>query len=187
MNSQKKPRNRSSNVILECYYNARIISYMVLRSNFGYGIKRIKKLEDIIDGYFDDYSSGKYESGFFINQMLSRGVDVRKFANEIPSRVKLKIVYGGKIPRDARRNDIENASLLLCTFFGITTYALNHDMKISANKIRDAYLPAMKFNFECLSEKNRMSIEDVVRVMIDECGYVDPRYIIEKETGQIER
>lgn len=59
-----KPRN-DSNTMLECYYNCRMVSYLVLHDKFGFGQKRITNLEKAVDKYLDDYSDGVYKTGFF--------------------------------------------------------------------------------------------------------------------------
>ena len=64
----------------------------------------------------------------------------------------------------------------LYTFFAITMYALNKDMKVSVRKLDEIYSYWMLFNFECLAEKNRLRIEDIVMVIANECDSLDPRY-----------
>lgn len=171
---------RIERIMVDCYYNSRIVSYLVLHDKFGFGQKRIVNLEKAVDKYLDDYADSVYEKGFFENEIVRRGVDLRGFVNKIPSRVKMMLTYGDKIPK---RMDPKNMSIMqasVYTFFAITIYALNRDMKVSIKKINEIYLHWMMFNFECLAEKNRLRIEDIVRVMIDECGYLDHRYAIEK-------
>lgn len=167
---------RIERIMVECYYNSRIVSYLVLHDKFGFGQKRIANLEKAVDKYLDDYADSVYEKGFFENEIAKRGVDLRGFVNLIPSRVKMMLAYGDKIPKrmDPKNMNIMQASVY--TFFAITIYALNRDMKVSIKKINEVYMHWMAFNFGCLAEKGRLTIEDVVKVMIDECGYLDRRY-----------
>lgn len=165
-----------SNTMLECYHNSRMVSYLVLHDKFGFGQKRIVNLEKAVDQYLDDYSQDVYERGYFENQLAKRGVDVRAFVNKIPSRVKMMLTYGKKIPKKLMPHDVNIIRSSLYTFFAITMYALNKDMKVSVKKLNEIYSYWMIFNFECLAEKNRMQIEDIVFVIADECGYLDPRY-----------
>ena len=168
---------RSDNItMLESYYNSRMVSYLVLHDKFGFGQKRIVNLEKAVDQYLDDYSRDVYERGYFENQLTKRGIDVRSFVNKIPSRVKMMLTYGKKIPKKLTPHDVNIIRSSLYTFFAITMYALNKDMKVSVKKLNEIYSYWMLFNFECLAEKNRLRIDDIVIVIADECGYLDPRY-----------
>lgn len=60
-------RNRTASTMLECYYNSRLIGYLVLHDKFGFGQKRIVRLENAVDKYLDDYSNNLYETGYFEN------------------------------------------------------------------------------------------------------------------------
>ena len=170
-----KQRN-DNNTILECYYNSRIVSYLVLHDKFGFGHKRITNLEKAVDKYLNDYSDGAIEKGFFENELIRRGVDLSGFVNKIPSRVKMMLTYGKHIPKKLAPRDVIMIKSSLYTFFAITMYALNNDMKVSVRKLDEIYSYWMLFNFECLAEKNRLRIEDIVLVIADECNYLDPRY-----------
>lgn len=170
-----KLRN-DSNTMLECYYNSRMVSYLVLHDKFGFGQRRIVNLEKAVNKYLDDYADNVYEKGFFENELVRRGVDLRGFVNRIPSRVKMMLTYGKKIPKKLTPHDVNIIRSSLYTFFAITLYALNKDMKVSAKKLNEIYAYWMLFNFECLAEKNRLSMYDIVLVIADECGYLDPRY-----------
>ena len=168
---------RSDNItMLESYYNSRMVSYLVLHDKFGFGQKRIVNLEKAVDQYLDDYSRDVYERGYFEDQLAKRGIGVRAFVNKIPSRVKMMLTYGKKIPKKLTPHDVNIIRSSLYTFFAITMYALNKDMKVSVKKLNEIYSYWMIFNFECLAEKNRLSMYDIVLVIADECGYLDPRY-----------
>lgn len=174
-------KDRNTNTMLECYYNSRIVSYLVLHDKFGFGQKRIANLEKAVDKYLDDYSEGIYKTGFFEEELEKKGIDLRRFVNKIPSRVKMMLTYGKRIPKKLGPKDMTIIRSSVYTFFAITMYALNRDMKVSIKKLTEVYTHWMMFDFECLAEKNRLRIEDIVRVMIDECSYLDPRFAIQSE------
>lgn len=175
MNQQIK-RNRTNTTLLECYYNSRLVTYLVLHDKFGYGQKRIKRLEDAVDKYLDDYSTGEYPKGYFEREMKKRGIDAHEVVSKIPSRAKLFLTYGDKLPKRIKPSDLATINAALFTFFAITLYAMNKDMKISCVKLKDEFLKWLQFNFERLAEKDRLKIEDIVLVMVEECGYLDQRY-----------
>ena len=166
--------------ILSAYYNSRIVSYLVLHDKFGFGEKRIQKLEQTVDKYLDEYEDGIYKTGFFEAEMKERGIDVRSAVHEIPTRIRMMLTYGSRIPK---RITPQDATAIRCTmeaFFAITLYALTKDMKVSVKRLREIYLRWMQFHFECLGEKNRLKIGDVVAVLCEECNYLDPRYAKEE-------
>lgn len=162
--------------ILETYYNGRIIGYLVLHDKFRFGEKRIRKLEQAVDKYLDDYEKNIYQAGFFEDQMKKRGIDVKTVVHEVPTRIRMMLTYGSRIPK---RITPQDATIIRCsmqTFYAVTLYALNKDMKVSIKRLQEIYLKWMQFNFKCLGEKNRLKIEDVVAVLCEECNYIDPRY-----------
>ena len=171
-------------IMVECYYNSRIVSYLTLRDRFGYGKKRILKLQNATDKYIDDYAADVYPRGFFEAEIVKKGVDLRGFVNSIPSRVNLMLVYGDNVPKRVKPSDIPVIRRAVYTFFAINIYAINKDMGVSIKKINEEYLPGMKNNFSCLAEKGRLTIEDVVKVMIEECSYLDHRYEVIGDVDQ---
>ena len=88
----------------------------------------------------------------------------------------MMFTFGNSIPKKLAPHDVNIIRSSLYTFFAITLYALNKDMKVSAKKLNEIYSYWMMFNFECLAEKNRLSMYDIVLVIADECSYLDPRY-----------
>ena len=86
------------------------------------------------------------------------------------------LTYGKSMSKKLTTHDVNIIQSSLYTFFAITIYAMNKDMKVSIKKIKDVYMYWMLFNFECLAEKNRLRMEDIVFVIADECSYLDPRY-----------
>ncbi len=162
--------------ILETYYNSRIVSYLVLHDKFGFGEKRIKKLEETVNKYFDDYDDGMYQVGFFETEMKKRGIDVKSVVHEIPTRIRMMLTYGSRIPKRITPQDATTIRCSMQTFYAVTLYALNKDMKVSIKRLQEIYLKWMQFNFECMGEKNRLKIDDIVTVLCEECNYLDPRY-----------
>ena len=172
-------RKDQTATILSAYYNSRVVSYLVLHDKFGFGWKRIQKLEQAVDKYLDDYEDDVYQAGFFESEMQGKGIDVRSVVHEIPTRIRMMLTYGSRIPKRITPQDATTIRCSMQTFYAVTLYALNRDMKVSVKKLQEIYLKWMKFNFECLGEKNRLRIEDVVTVLCEECGYLDPRYVRE--------
>lgn len=172
---------RTGLTILETYYNSRIVSYLVLHDKLGFGEKRIKKLEETVNKYFDDYDDGVYQVGFFENEMKKRGIDVKSVVHEIPTRIRMMLTYGSRIPKRITPQDATTIRCSMQTFYAVTMYALNKDLKVSVAKLKEVYLRWMAFDFACLAEKNRLKIDDIVLTMAEECNYIDPRYV--KEGG----
>ena len=166
--------------ILSAYYNSRIVSYLVLHDKFGFGEKRIQKLEQTVDKYLNEYEDEIYKTGFFEAEMKERGIDVRSAVHEIPTRIRMMLTYGSRIPKRITPQDATTIRCSMQTFYAVTMYALNKDMKVSVAKLKEVYLRWMAFNFACLAEKNRLKIDDIVLTMAQECNYIDPRYVKER-------
>ena len=171
--------DKKTTAIHESYCNTRLVSYLVLHDKFGFGQKRIERLESAVDEYLDDFIDGKYESDYFDTQLRKRGIYVREIVAKIPARVRLRLAYGRNVPKRLGTEELSLISESLRTFFAITLVALIKVLHIPILQIKDEYLKWMQFNFECLAEKNRLTIDDIVAVLAEECGYVDRRYKVE--------
>lgn len=171
----KNARNITQS-ILQAYFNLRMVSYLTVHDKLDFGGKRIANLEQTVNQYIEDYDAGLYPSGFFMDQMQSKSIDVRSVAHEIPARQRMMLAYGSRIPKRISPQDMSAIRAAVQTYLAVSCYALNRDMRVSIKKLKAQYLPHILFIVECLAEKNRLRIEDIVYVLADECSYIDPRY-----------
>ena len=162
--------------IMQTYYNIRIVSYLVLHDNFGFTGKKIINLEKVVDKYLTDYESGLLPTGFFVEQMNEKGIDVQAIVKDIPSRERMILAYGDKIPKRISPQDMSAIRVTMQTYLAIGLYAINKDMRISVKKIKEIYLPSLASCIECLADKKRLKLIDIIAIIAEECNYLDPRY-----------
>ena len=164
--------------VYESWCNCKLVSYLVLHDKLGFGVKRIDRLESTIGKYLDDFiQSDDYADDFFDKQLRKKGIYVHEIVAKIPARVRLKLTFGKKIPKKLGKENLSDIGGSLRAFLEIALYVLIKEFKLTHSQLNE-YLSWMQFNFECLADKNRLTIEDIVPVLEKECGYLDPRYII---------
>lgn len=171
----KNVRNISQS-ILQAYFNLRMVSYLVAHDKLDFGGRRIANLEKTVNQYIEDYDAGIYPEKFFMDQMQGKGIDVRTITHEIPSRQRMMLAYGSRIPKRISPQDLSAIRLAIQTYLAISSYALNKNMHVPLKTLKEIYFPCIFFNVECLAEKERLRIEDIVAVLADECNYMDSRY-----------
>lgn len=165
-----------TDTILQAYFNIRLASYLTVHDRLGFKSVRLIRLEQTVNQYIEDYDADIYPSGFFMDQMQRKGIDVRSVANGIPARQRMMLAYGSRIPKRISPQDMLAIRTTVQTYLAVSCYALNKDMRVSIRNLREQYLPHILFIVECLAEKNRLQVEDIVYVLADECDYIDPRY-----------
>lgn len=81
-----KAQSNADYLIEESYYNVRMMAYHALHDKFGFGHKRIIKVEQTIDAYVENAKDGTTgeELGFYLKDKCK--IDVRKETNKIPYR-----------------------------------------------------------------------------------------------------
>lgn len=164
--------------IFESWSNSKLVSYLILHDKLGFGAKRIERLESTTNKYLNEFvENDDYEDDFFDKQLRKKGIYVHEIVAKIPARVRLKLTFGKKIPKKLGKENLSDIGGSLRAFLAISLYVLGKDFKLTHSQL-DEYLKWMQFNFECLAEKNRLAIEDIVPVLAKECNYLDPRYKI---------
>lgn len=85
-NHARKQSNTES-LIYDSYMNIRLIAYQILHDKFGFGQKRIIRVEQTIDEYINTWSDGSLSTAkmqFFMKEKC--GIDVKEQANMVPFR-----------------------------------------------------------------------------------------------------
>ena len=87
-----KAQSNADYLIEESYYNVRMMAYQALHDKFGFGHKRIIKVEQTIDAYVENAKDGTTgeELGFYLKDKCK--IDVREETNKIPYRESFYLV-----------------------------------------------------------------------------------------------
>lgn len=87
-----KAQSNADYLIEESYYNVRMMAYQALHDKFGFGHKRIIKVEQTIDAYVENAKDGTTgeELCFYLKDKCK--IDVREETNKIPYRESFYLV-----------------------------------------------------------------------------------------------
>lgn len=81
-----KQKREADNLITESYLNIKLIAYQILHDKFGFGQKRITRVDNTIDAYLlaaeDGLTADKLE--YLLKEKFD--IDVRDEANKVPFR-----------------------------------------------------------------------------------------------------
>ncbi|WP_304322967.1 hypothetical protein [Phocaeicola plebeius] len=112
-----------------------MIGYIILHDKFGFGQKRIVRLQKLLKQYLDVASAGG-ENGRDLSAMMKQKyeIDVQEKVRSVPQR-QLMILYAKKgfcIEREAYR--LSSASLF--NYFALTLTILKKEFKLSVKQLQ---------------------------------------------------
>lgn len=128
-------KRNADKVISKSYKDFVVIGYIILHDKFGFGQKRIVRLQELLKQYLDVASAGG-ENGKDLSVMLKQKyeIDVQEKVRSVPQR-QLMILYAKKgfcIEREAYR--LSSASLF--NYFALTLTILKKEFKLSVKQLQ---------------------------------------------------
>lgn len=84
--------NNTAELMGEAFLNVRLIAYQILHDKFGFGKKRITKVDETIDKYIQKAAAGRVtetELMFLLKEKYN--IDVKAEANKVPFRERFAI------------------------------------------------------------------------------------------------
>ena len=170
-----KAQNNADYLITESYYNVRMMAYQALHDMFGFGQKRIIRVEQTIETYLGDSEKdgmSAEELGYFMKTKC--GIDVREETNKIPYRESFYLVE-----RKIAPNCMIQANKFLLAqvfnYFAMLGVCLKTQFKFSGNQIRQVY-ERIRYLINCLATGYE-TMTGIVSVLEWECKYIDKRFI----------
>lgn len=129
-------KRNADKVISKSYKDFVVIGYIILHDKFGFGQKRIVRLQELLKQYLDVASAGG-ENGKDLAVMLKQKyeIDVQEKVRSVPQR-QLMILYAKKgfcIEREAYR--LSSASLF--NYFALTLTILKKEFKLSVKQLQE--------------------------------------------------
>ena len=165
-------------IIEESFKNLRLISYQILHDKFGFGQKRIIRVEKTIDKYLSTVSEGGLTTGqlqYFMSEKY--GIDVKYEANKVPFRERFAL-----ISRKVESGSMQSAGTYLvasiCNYFSLLGVCLKTQFKFSVRQIREAF-EWIRYYIRTLSRRSQfdLTIKDIAECLMNECKYCDSRFI----------
>ena len=137
---QKKEFERSNQekTITKSFKEFQCVGYIILHDKFGFGQKRLARLEMTVNTYLNSAADGdKNMSGSAMAYVLKEkyGIDVREEVNKVPQR-QLMVLYSqkGKVVQSAA---YKIASASMFNYLALTMMALKTILKMSVNQLHE--------------------------------------------------
>ena len=162
-------------LIEESHMNIRLIAYQMLHDKFGFGQKRIIRVEQTIDNYLDSVSKGELSVGqlqYFLKEKCN--INVMEEANKVPFRHRFCLVQRKVAPQSMQ----SAGSYLLaqiCDYFSLLGVCLKTKFKFSTRQIREVY-EWVRYYIGSISMGYETMV-GVASVLEWECKYIDKRFI----------
>ena len=128
-------KRNADKVVTKSYKDFVTIGYIVLRDLFGFGQKRIIRLQDFLKSYLDEASSGGENGKDLAVYLKSKyGIDIKEEVGKIPQRqlMNLYAKTGFCIEREAYRLSITS----LFNYFALTLTILKKEFKLSVKQLQ---------------------------------------------------
>lgn len=170
-----KAQSNADYLITESYYNVRMMAYQALHDKFGFGQKRIIRVEQTIETYLGDAEKdgmSAEELGYFMKTKC--GIDVREETNKIPYRESFYLVERKIAPSCM----IQANKFLLAqvfNYFAMLGVCLKTKFKFSSDQIRQVY-ERIRYLINCLATGYE-TMTGIASVLEWECNYIDKRLI----------
>lgn len=168
-------QSSTDNLIKESYLNIRLISYQILHDKFGFGQKRIIRVEQTIDQYLNTVSDGGMSSEqlqYFLSEKC--GINAKDEANKVPFRERFALI-SKKVSAQSMQSAGTYLVASICNYFSLLGVCLKTQFKFSAKQIKEVYewirycIGSISMGYETMT--------GVASVLEWECKYIDKRFI----------
>ncbi len=171
-------RERNTDKLIEdSYYNIRLIAYQILHDKFGFGQKRIVRVENTIDKYMESKAEGGLHTDemlFFMQEKCK--IDVKEEVNQVPFRERFAVTKY-KIHAESQQSAGMYLLASICNYFCLLGVCLKTQFKFSTRQIKEVY-EWIRYYINTLSRQKQfdLTIKDIAECLIEEVGYCDFRY-----------
>lgn len=175
INNYTKRANNTDKLIEDSYYNIRLIAYQILHDKFGFGQKRIVRVENTIDKYMESKEDLKMDEMIFYMQEKC-GIDVKEEANRVPFLERFALTRY-KIDAESRQHGGMYILASICNYFSLLGICLKTQFKFSTRQIKEVY-EWIRYYINTLSRQKQfdLTIKDIAECLIEEVGYCDFRF-----------
>ena len=131
--------NNTDKLISDSYCNIKMIAFQILHDKFGFGNKRISRLDEHMDRFLEDVEVQKKSTKELEDYLIERcKVDARAEANMVPFRERFAITKYKIHPESQRQAGQTLLASIFVSFLALGI-CLKEDFKFSANQIKKAY------------------------------------------------
>ena len=173
-----KRKSNTDILIEESFQNIRLIAYQILHDKFGFGQKRIVRVEQTIDEYLNTVSNGGMSTAqlqYFMKEKCK--IDVREQANMVPFRERFALTER-KIAPASQQSAGQFLVASICNYFSLLGVCLKTQFKFSTRQINEVY-EWIRYYINTLSRVKQfdLTIRDIAECLAEECNYCDSRFV----------
>jgi hypothetical protein len=170
-------RRNTDALIEEAYVNVRLIAYQILHDKFGFGKKRIARVDETIDKYLIKAAKDEVtesEMIFLLKQKYD--IDVKAEANKVPFLERFALTKSYILP-ESRQSAGMYLLASICNYFALLGCCLKTQFKFSKNSIEKAFWHIRGYiNTLHRFKQFGLTIPMIAESVKDECGYIDNRF-----------
>lgn len=164
-------RNERAEMTLQTYEHLREISMWVLHDKFGYGKKRLERVDVTIGKYLEQYEQGDLEANeiiYFASQKI--GKDLDELVRSIPQNERMNLA-GVTLPKNPRDMIpmLKSINGIMTTYFALMITALNTKMKMSVPQVKK-FIDEVMYIINSL-RRGFLKIGDMSKTLRIETGY----------------
>ena len=172
-----KVQNNTNYLIEQSFENIKIIAYQILHDKFGFGNKRIVRVENTINAYLNanadtDSHLTTAELEYFMKTKCN--ISVTDEANKVPFRERFALV-DKKVAPGSMQKAGQYLLASICNYFSLLGNCLKTQFRFSSRQIREVF-DWIRYYINSLSQKY-LDMTDVASVLYHECNYCDKRFI----------
>jgi hypothetical protein len=175
MQRYAKTQSNTNDLIEESFLNIRLISFQILHDKFGFGYKRLMKVEKIITEYLNTTAAGGLSTEqlqFYMREKC--GIDAKAEANRVPFRESFSLVER-KIAPGFMQTAGKFLAASICNYYALLGVCLKTGFNFSKRQVAETlewiryYINSLATGYETMT--------GIASVMEQECKYCDPRFI----------
>ena len=169
-----RAQSNTDYLIKESLKNIKLISFQILHDKFGFGNKRIIRVENTINAYLDSVADVKLSTAELEYYMKSKcDISVTEEANKVPFRERFALVER-TVGRYSMEYAVQYLAASICNYFSLLGNCLKSQFKFSSRQIREVF-EWIRYYINSLSGKY-LDMVDVASVLYHECNYCDERF-----------
>lgn len=181
---QARRNTLMKNTVQKAYLDVKLVGFLILHDKFGWGLKRIGRLESGINQCLEKNAERGFGGSHYEQYLKEKcKINVTDETNMIPHRERVLLVYD-KFPTNAKlASDAGKiVAAAIYNYFAVACTVLKEEFKFSANQLRE-FMYWIRYYVNSIAlwsqsgGKRGIDIPAIAEVLMDECKYCDSRFI----------
>lgn len=182
MRDNARARTNKAELVEETFRNVGLITYQILHDKYGFGLKRIIRVEETISKYLERMSDGEItldELDFYMKEAAK--ISVKDEANKVPFNERFALTHF-KVSVNMKPTAGLHILDTIYHYFVLLGVCLKSQFEFSPAKILKAY-EWIRYYINTLSRPKQfeLKMKDIAECLMEEVKYVDERFITIKE------